>query len=219
VHRSLVARVVIASSDKAYGDGPTLPYTEDMPANGRHPYDVSKSCTDLIALSYAHTYDLPVTVARCGNIYGGGDLNWSRIVPGTIRSLHRGERPIIRSNGLFTRDYIYVQDVVDGYLRLAERTNDASVKGEAFNFSPETRVTVLEITNAIQRLMRREDLAPEILDQARGEIRDQYLDSTKAKTRLGWTARHSLDAGLAETIAWYRRHLDANAPKAANALR
>jgi CDP-glucose 4,6-dehydratase len=219
VHRSLVTRVVVASSDKAYGDAPTLPYTEDMPANGRHPYDVSKSCTDLIALSYAHTYDLPVTVARCGNIYGGGDLNWSRIVPGTIRSLHRGERPIIRSNGLFTRDYIYVQDVVDGYLRLAERTNDAGVTGEAFNFSPETRVTVLEITKAIQRLMRREELAPEILDQARGEIRDQYLDSTKAKTRLGWTARHSLDAGLTETIAWYRQHLDASAPKAANALR
>jgi CDP-glucose 4,6-dehydratase len=219
VHRSLVTRLVVASSDKAYGDAPTLPYTEDMPANGRHPYDVSKSCTDLLALTYAHTYDLPVTVARCGNIYGGGDLNWSRIVPGTIRSLHRGERPVIRSNGLFTRDYIYVQDVVDGYLRLAERTNDASVKGEAFNFSPETRVTVLEITKAIQRLMRREDLAPEILDQARGEIRDQYLDSTKAKTRLGWTARHSLDAGLTETIAWYRRHLDASAPKAANALR
>ena len=109
VHRSLVKRVVVASSDKAYGDAPSLPYTEDMPANGRHPYDVSKSCTDLLALSYAHTYDLPVTVARCGNIYGGGDLNWSRIVPGTIRSLWHGERPIIRSNGLFTRDYIYVR--------------------------------------------------------------------------------------------------------------
>ena len=203
VHRSLVTRVVVASSDKAYGDGPSLPYTEDMPANGRHPYDVSKSCTDLLAASYGHTYELPVAVARCGNIYGGGDLNWSRIVPGTIRSLYLGEAPIIRSNGLFTRDYIYVKDVADAYMVLAERCADAGVRGEAFNFSPETRVTVLEITRLIQRAMQRENLKPVILDQAKSEIRDQYLDSSKAKTRLGWTARHRLDAGLAETIAWY----------------
>jgi len=208
VHRSLVTRVVVASSDKAYGDGPSLPYTEDMPANGRHPYDVSKSCTDLIALSYAHTYDLPVTVARCGNIYGGGDLNWSRIVPGTVRSLWRGERPVIRSNGLFTRDYIFVEDVVDAYLALAERGTDAGVKGEAFNFSPESRVSVIEITRAIQRAMGREDLEPVILDQVRSEILDQYLDSTRAKQRLGWTARHSLDQGLAQTIPWYRHFLE-----------
>ncbi len=217
VHRSLVSRVVIASSDKAYGDAPHLPYTEDMPANGRHPYDVSKSCTDLLSLAYAHTYDLPVAVARCGNIYGGGDLNWSRIVPGTIRSLYQGERPIIRSNGLFTRDYIFVEDVVDGYLRLAERCTDAGVKGEAFNFSPETRVTVLDITKIMQRLMRREDLAPSILDQARGEIKDQYLDSTKAKARLGWTARHGLDAGLGETIRWYRGFFEGTGQRAAGA--
>jgi CDP-glucose 4,6-dehydratase len=204
VHQRLVSRVVVASSDKAYGDGPALPYTEDMPAHGRHPYDVSKSCADLLSLAYAHTYDLPVAVARCGNIYGGGDLNWSRIVPGTIRSLHEGQSPIIRSNGLFTRDYIYVQDVVDGYLRLAERCTDAGVRGEAFNFSPETRVPVLEIVSRIQRLMGRDDLKPTILDEARAEIKDQYLDATKARTRLDWTSRVSLDAGLAETIAWYR---------------
>lgn len=203
VHRSLVTRVVVASSDKAYGDGPSLPYTEDMPANGRHPYDVSKSCTDLLTASYGHTYELPVAVARCGNIYGGGDLNWSRIVPGTIRSLYLGEAPIIRSNGLFTRDYIYVKDVADAYMVLAERCADGGVRGEAFNFSPETRVSVLDITRMIQRAMQREDLKPVILDQAKSEIRDQYLDSSKAKARLGWTARHRLDAGLAETIAWY----------------
>ncbi|MEZ5317510.1 MAG: GDP-mannose 4,6-dehydratase [Vicinamibacterales bacterium] len=208
VHRGLVSRVVVASSDKAYGDGPSLPYTEDMPANGRHPYDVSKSCTDLLALTYAHTYELPVTVARCGNIYGGGDLNWSRIVPGTIRSLLRGERPIIRSNGLFTRDYIYVDDVVDAYLTLAERCQDAGVRGEAFNFSPETRVNVLEITALIQDLMGRQDLAPLVLDQVRAEILDQYLDSTRARQRLGWTARHGLREGLVPTIAWYRRFFE-----------
>src|SRR6187399_1033119 len=204
VHKSLVTRVVVASSDKAYGDGPSLPYTEDMPANGRHPYDVSKSCTDLIALSYAHTYDLPITVARCGNIYGGGDLNWSRIVPGTVRSLWNGDRPIIRSNGKFTRDYIFVEDVVDAYLALAEQGDTAGVRGEAFNFSPESQVSVIEITEAIQRAMGRADLKPVILDQVRAEILDQYLDSTKARTRLGWTAKHTLDQGLAQTIAWYR---------------
>jgi CDP-glucose 4,6-dehydratase len=207
VHSGLVGRVVVASSDKAYGDGPSLPYTEDMPANGRHPYDVSKSCTDLIAMSYAHTYGLPISVARCGNIYGGGDLNWSRIVPGTIRSLWSGQRPMIRSNGLFTRDYIFVRDVVDAYLTLAERCTDEGVRGEAFNFSPETRVSVLEITQTIQRLMNKTTLDPVILDQARAEIRDQYLDSTKARQRLGWRARYSLEAGLSDTIAWYESFL------------
>jgi CDP-glucose 4,6-dehydratase len=170
---------------------------------------VSKSCTDLIATSYAHTYELPVTIARCGNIYGGGDLNWSRIVPGTIRSFWMGERPIIRSNGRFTRDYIYVDDVISGYLTLGERSNDAAIRGEAFNFSPETRVQVLEITKLIQRLMGRTDLEPQILDQARAEILDQYLDSSKAKRVLGWTAQYSLDDGLRKTIAWYERYLEA----------
>lgn len=207
VHSSLVKRVVVASSDKAYGDGTTLPYTEDMPANGKHPYDVSKSCTDLIALSYAHTYDMPVTVARCGNIYGGGDLNWSRIVPGTIRSLFNGDRPIIRSNGKFTRDYIFVDDVVDAYIALAEQSEAKGVRGEAFNFSPESKLSVLEITAAITRLMGREDLPPVVLDQVRAEILDQYLDSSKAHTRLQWRARHSLTDGLTRTIAWYRAFL------------
>jgi CDP-glucose 4,6-dehydratase len=211
VHRDLVKRVVIASSDKAYGEAPTLPYTEEMPANGKHPYDVSKSCTDLLAISYGHTYELPVAVARCGNIYGGGDLNWSRIVPGTIRSLWLGQRPQIRSNGRFTRDYIYVQDVVEAYIGLADRCSDSGVRGEAFNFSPECRLTVLEITQAIQRLMGRSDLEPLILDEARAEIRDQYLDSSKAKRRLGWNARYSLDAGLTETIAWYKQFFEASA--------
>ncbi len=211
IHKSLVKRVVVASSDKAYGDGPSLPYTEDMPAAGRHPYDVSKSCTDLIALSYAHTYDLPITVARCGNIYGGGDLNWSRIVPGTIRSLWNGERPIIRSNGLFTRDYIFVEDVVDGYLALAEGCERDGIRGEAFNFSPESQVSVLEITGAVQRAMKRPDLEPVILDQVRSEIKDQYLDSSKARQHLGWKAAYSLERGLELTAAWYRAFLETNA--------
>jgi CDP-glucose 4,6-dehydratase len=217
VHRALVKRVVIASSDKAYGDAPQLPYTEDMPVNGRHPYDVSKSCTDLLSMSYAHTYDIPVTIARCGNIYGGGDLNWSRIVPGTIRNLWAGERPVIRSNGKFTRDYIFVDDVVSGYLTLGERADDPDVRGQAFNFSPETRVQVLDITRQIQRLMGRTDLEPLILDQAKAEILDQYLDSGKAKRVLGWTARHSLEDGLRQTIGWYQTYLETAARRPARA--
>ncbi len=207
VHRSLVKRIVVASSDKAYGDVETLPYTEDMPANGRHPYDVSKSCTDLIAMTYAHTYGLPIAIARCGNIYGGGDLNWSRIVPGTIRSLAAGERPIIRSNGKFIRDYVFVKDVVEAYLLLADASPRPDVKGEAFNFSPEQPTTVLEITATIQQAMQRPDLEPVVLDQAKAEIQDQYLDSTKARRVLGWMPRYSLADGLTETIAWYRAFL------------
>ena len=145
----LVKAFVVASSDKAYGDSPVLPYTEDMPLNGKHPYDVSKSCTDLLSTTYHHTYGLPVTIARCGNIYGGGDLNWSRIVPGTIRSLLRGERPVLRSDGGPMRDYIYVKDVVDAYIALAEASDRPDVVGEAFNFSPQSRCTVREIVDAI----------------------------------------------------------------------
>jgi CDP-glucose 4,6-dehydratase len=215
VHRDLVAQVVVASSDKAYGDGASLPYTEDMPLNGRHPYDVSKSCTDLIAASYAHTYELPVVIARCGNIFGGGDLNWDRIVPGTIRSLLRGERPVVRSDGSYTRDYIYVQDVVDGYLALAEHCVRPEVRGFGFNFSLEHPVTVLEIVSALQRLMDRPDLAPVVQNRAQREIRDQYLDSTRARQILGWSARHTFEEGLRETIAWYERYLSADVHAAA----
>jgi CDP-glucose 4,6-dehydratase len=207
VHRGLVKQVVVASSDKAYGDAETLPYTEDMPLHGRHPYDVSKSCTDLIALSYAHTYRLPIAVARCGNIYGGGDLNWSRIVPGTIRSILQGERPILRSNGLYTRDYIFVDDVVDAYMATADGLAREEIFGQAFNFSPESRVSVIEITRQLLKLMDRTDLEPVILDQVTAEIKDQYLDASKARRMLNWTPRFTLEQGLAETIRWYRAFL------------
>jgi CDP-glucose 4,6-dehydratase len=210
-HPNVVKRVVIASSDKAYGPQERLPYTEDTPLQGRHPYEVSKSCTDLLAMSYFHTYGLPVTIARCGNIFGGGDLNWSRIVPDTIRSLLRGVRPVIRSDGTFIRDYIYVKDVSRAYVRLAEGLDELPVAGEAFNFSPEQAVSVLDIVTRMQRLLGREDLEPEILDAAQGEIRTQYLDATKARQMLGWAPRYSLDEGLTETIAWYRQHLAAEA--------
>jgi CDP-glucose 4,6-dehydratase len=204
IHRELVKRAVVASSDKAYGNAEILPYTEDTPLRGRHPYDVSKSCADLIAMTYAHTYNLPVTVARCGNIYGGGDLNWSRIVPGAIRSVLDGQQPILRSDGKYTRDYIFVLDVVNAYLTLAANTPEDGIRGEAFNFSSGSPVTVLEITLKILQLMRRGDLEPIILNQARAEIKHQYLDSSKARRLVNWKCRYSLEEGLMETIKWYR---------------
>ncbi len=211
VHRDLVKRFVVASSDKAYGDSDLLPYTEDMPLNGRHPYDVSKSCTDLLALTYAETYGLPVSIARCGNIYGGGDLHWSRIVPGTIRAVLENRPPVLRSDGSNIRDYIFVDDVVDAYLCLAEKCGSDGVRGEAFNFSPQSRINVLEITQAILRLMDREDLFPIIQANAKAEIQDQYLDSSKAKERLDWSPSCDLEAGLRKTIPWYRSFLESRA--------
>lgn len=208
IHKNLVKRIVVASSDKAYGDVDALPYTEEMPPLGRFPYDVSKSCTDLLARSYSRTYDLSLTIARCGNIYGGGDLNWSRIVPGTIRSLLKQERPIVRSDGKFTRDYIFVQDVVQAYLTLAFHSQKEGIRGEAFNFSGERPWTVLDIIQCIQKLMGCDQIEPIILNQANAEIRDQYLDSSKAKQILQWAPLYSLEKGLAETIAWYKVFLE-----------
>ncbi len=206
----LVKAFVVASSDKAYGDSPVLPYTEDMPLAGRHPYDVSKSCTDLLATCYAVSYNVPVAIARCGNIYGPGDLNWSRIVPGTIRSLLGGERPVLRSTGGNIRDYIYVADVVEAYLALAEQIDAPGVRGEAFNFSPETRISVFEIVRAITTLMR-SHLEPVVLGTATHEIKDQTLDAAKARRMLHWHPTWTLEAGLAETIPWYERVLSEGA--------
>lgn len=210
-HTDLVRSVVVASSDKAYGDAPALPYREDMPAQGRHPYDVSKSCTDLLAQTYAHTYGLPIVVARCGNIYGGGDLNWSRLVPGTLRALLRGEAPVLRSDGTFLRDYVYVDDAVDAYLALAEAAADPGFRGEAFNFGPTAPASVLEIVRTLIELTGRQDLSPIILGRAQAEIRDQYLDASKAQERLGWTPSWDLRRGLAATLDWYRKYLEMHA--------
>jgi CDP-glucose 4,6-dehydratase len=207
VHRSIVKRVVVASSDKAYGEAERLPYTEETPLNARHPYDVSKSCPDLIAFTYAWTYGLPVNVTRCGNVYGGGDLNWSQLVPSTIRSVLRNQRPVLRSDGTFTRDFIFVSDVVQAYMLLAAHTGHDGLLGEGFNFGLQSRVTVMEITQSILRLMGRADLQPVIANNASGEIKDQSLDAGKARRLLGWTPQYSLQAGLVETIRWYRDYL------------
>jgi CDP-glucose 4,6-dehydratase len=202
-HRDLVERVVVASSDKAYGDHENLPYTEEMPLRPKYPYEVSKSCADLVARSYYQTYGLPVGVARCGNVYGGGDLNWSRIVPGTIRALYYGESPVLRSDGNYIRDYIYVKDVVKAYLALAEHLDSLRTRGETFNFSSESRITVFEIVSTICRLMRCEQIQPVVLNNAKGEIRNQYLSAAKAARLLAWNATYTLEDGLRETIKWY----------------
>ncbi len=206
VYKTMVKRVVVASSDKAYGSAEVLPYREDMPLAGRHPYDLSKRCADLLGSTYAYSYGLPVTVARCGNIYGGGDVNWRRIVPGTIRSALENKRPVLRSDGNYIRDYIYVQDVVEAYLLLAERVQEDGVRAEAFNFSLESQISVLDITNRLLQLMGRTDLEPLILNQAGGEIKNQFLDASKARGMLGWTPAFTLEQGLMETIRWYKAY-------------
>jgi CDP-glucose 4,6-dehydratase len=203
-----VRQVVLASSDKAYGDQEILPYIETMPLQGLHPYDVSKSCADLIARTYAMSYDLPVAVTRCGNFYGGGDLNWNRIIPGAIRSILRGQSPIIRSDGKYVRDYFYAEDGAAAYMLLAEALDKhPELKGEAFNFSNEIQLTVTEIVDRILALMN-SDLRPKVLNEARNEILHQYLNAEKARSMLGWEPLYSLDEGLKRTIAWYKNFLE-----------
>jgi CDP-glucose 4,6-dehydratase len=216
IHRSLVKSLVVASSDKAYGECLTLPYDESMPPLGKHPYDVSKSCTDLLATTYHHTYRLPIIVARCGNIYGGGDLNWSRIIPGTIASLLRGERPIVRSDGTFLRDYVYVMDAVFAYLRFAEALHQDADRfaGNAYNFGPSEPKNVLDVVATLQRLMGRDDLPPEIRNTATAEIKDQYLDSSRACRELDLKPTVGFETGLKETIAWYTQYFQGEAHRA-----
>jgi CDP-glucose 4,6-dehydratase len=198
-----VRRVVLASSDKAYGAHATLPYTEDMPLRGEHPYDVSKSCADLIARAYFATYGLPVAITRCANLYGGGDLNWNRLVPGVIRDVVAGRRPVIRSDGTLVRDYLYVEDAVDAYLDLLRAMDSAAIHGEAFNVSAGNQLTVLDLTRRILERMG-SSLDPDVRSEAAHEIPHQYLAADKARRVLGWRPRFGLDAGLDRTIAWYR---------------
>ena len=204
----LVKGVILASSDKAYGEHETLPYDERARLQGSHPYDVSKSCADLIGQAYARTYGLPVAITRCGNFFGGGDLNWNRLVPGTIRSVLRGEPPVIRSDGTLVRDYFYVEDGAAAYLLLARRlAEEPGLRGQAFNFSNEAEVTALDLVQRIQELMG-SSLKPRILDEAPNEIRRQSLSAQKARRELGWSPLFTLEEGLGRTIGWYREFLD-----------
>jgi CDP-glucose 4,6-dehydratase len=203
----VVKSVVVASSDKAYGSSDQLPYLENFPLHGDGPYDVSKSCTDLIAQSYGSTYGVPATIARCGNIYGGGDLNWSRIVPGTIRDLLNNERPVLRSDGTFVRDYVHVDDVVSAYLTLAEVSQLKNLNGEAFNFSTDEPLSVLDLYREISIAVTDKYIDPEIKNTAKSEIKDQHLNSSKAQSILGWKSSIDLQSGLEKTLNWYKTYL------------
>jgi CDP-glucose 4,6-dehydratase len=205
-----VKQIVVASSDKAYGDQDVLPYNEKTPLQGQHPYDVSKSAADLIATTYAASYDLPIAITRCGNFYGGGDLNWNRIIPGTVRSVLRNQRPIIRSDGEYIRDYFYVEDGAAAYMLLAEQLSGRpELKGQAYNFSNEIQVTVSQIVGKLLNLMN-SNLEPEILNGVSNEIRHQYLSAEKARQELNWRPLFTLDEGLSRTIAWYQEFLETN---------
>ena len=204
---TLIERVIFASSDKAYGAHDNLPYTEDMALQGRFPYDVSKSCADLIAQSYFHSYGMPITITRCVNLFGGGDLSFNRLVPGTIASALRNERPVIRSNGKFVRDYFYVLNAVEGYMKLAEKMPDDSINGQAFNFGYGEPLTVVELVDEILTIMNKKSLEPIVLNEASNEIVNQYLDCSKAQKMLGWRPRYGRQDGLKHTINWYREHL------------
>lgn len=204
---ALVRRVVVASSDKAYGDHGRTPYREDLPLLGHFPYDVSKACADLIARSYFLSFGTPVVVTRCGNLYGGGDLNFNRLIPGTVRSALAGEAPVVRSDGTYVRDYFYVADAVEAYLCAADAAGRDGVAGEAFNFGNDNPLSVLDVVATILRQTGRTDLSPVVLNQASREIPYQSLDCGKARRVLGWRPRHDLASGLTETIAWYREWL------------
>jgi len=201
-----IEAVVVASSDKAYGSHKKLPYKEDAPLLGNHPYDVSKSCADLIASAYFHTFGLPVAVTRCGNIYGPGDFNMSRLVPDAIRCMVASKPLFIRSDGEFIRDYVFVNDIVNGYITLAEQVKKLKLGGEVFNFSSENPMKVTEMVGEIYRAGHK-DPSYKILDETVYEIRNQYLSSQKAKKILGWRVAQDLRPGLEKTIEWYRRHI------------
>ncbi len=209
-----VKRILVASSDKAYGTQPVLPYTEDMPLQGQHPYDVSKSAADLIAQTYAITYGSPVAVTRCANLYGGGDLNWNRLIPGAMRSALCGESPIIRSDGAFVRDYLYVRDAVRAYMMLAEAIERPDVRGQAFNCGADAPMSVLDMTRTILRLSPYPDLEPLVLNEVKNEIKDQYLDSSKIRQRIGWQPARTREEALSETLAWYADYLGCKSPRA-----
>ncbi|WP_129597657.1 GDP-mannose 4,6-dehydratase [Anaerophilus nitritogenes] len=200
----LVKNIIVASSDKAYGEQ-DLPYKEEMALMGKHPYDVSKSCADLISMSYYHTYKLPVCITRCGNLYGGGDMNFNRIIPQTIESILNQNSPIIRSDGTFVRDYFYVEDAVEAYLLLGEKMSELKLYGEAFNFGSEGYLSVIELVKLILKLMD-SHLEPIVLNEGNHEIKNQYLSIEKSKKILKWKPHFTLEEGIKKTIDWYRKY-------------
>jgi len=217
--KRFIEGIVLASSDKAYGSHKKLPYKEEMPLKGVYPYDVSKSCADLLAYSYFKTYQVPVCVTRCGNIFGPGDLHFSRIVPEAIRSVIKNDGFVIRSDGKFTRDYIYVEEVVRGYILLAERMRRLKLFGQSFNFSKGKPLTVLELFRKITKISGTYSLKPKILNKVKCEIKHQYLSSKKAQKILSWKANLTLDNGFRKTMEWYKDYFDNSGGKRRRSLK
>jgi CDP-glucose 4,6-dehydratase len=212
---------VVASSDKAYGPYRDLPYREEYPLNPVYPYDTSKACADLLARSYFHTFGLPVTVTRFANIYGGGDLNFSRIIPDAIRAVLMGQDPVIRSDGTPERDFVFVDDAVDLYLEVAQRLPSEKVAGEVFNGGNNRPVRIIRLVEKIIELSGQKGLKPDIRgkDVGHAEIDRQWLDATRAREVLGWKPKVSLKEGLSRTIDWYREYFELKAPRAHRGLR
>lgn len=200
-------QIVVASSDKAYGSHKHLPYAESAPLRGTAPYDVSKSSADLITQMYCKTYHLPICITRCGNTFGGGDLHFSRLIPDAIRSAFYNQTFIIRSDGKYTRDYVYVEDIARGYLLLAELMGPKKLAGQAFNLGINDPRQAIDVVKLILHLMKKDNLRPKILNEAKYEIKKQYLSSEKAKKILGWQPKYSLEEGLKKTIFWYKGFL------------
>jgi CDP-glucose 4,6-dehydratase len=213
-HAYHVKRIIVTSSDKVYGDSLTLPYTEDMPLLGRNPYDASKVCSDIMAQSYYHSYRLPVAIGRFGNIFGGGDLNWSRLVPGTVRRLIAGERPVIRTHATasFKRDFLYIQDTISAYMALLAALERPEMHGHAFNFAMGGSWHVSEVVVEIQRLLGKNGVVPRLVPATHGEIQHQQMSIHKARCQLNWSPHYSLTDGLAETVEWYMKFLEGVLP-------
>lgn len=207
LHRQRIRSLIVASSDKAYGDQEVLPYSEETPLQGRHPYDVSKSCADLIAQSYWYSFNLPVSVTRCGNLFGPGDLNFNRIIPGTILSLMKDEQPVIRSDGQYIRNYFYIKDAANAYLSISENTEKTI--GQAFNVGSQERYSVVDLVKIITEVMS-SDKSPIIKNEAKNEIKEQYLSIEKVKSVLGWIPKYSVRDALKETVDWYRKYFPVN---------
>jgi CDP-glucose 4,6-dehydratase len=204
-NNKLIQGVIVASSDKAYGEHKILPYTEDLPLQGAYPYDVSKSCADLLTQSYYKTYGLPTCITRCANMYGGGDLNFSRIIPGIIKAILKNKDFIIRSDGTLERDYMYVEDGANAYLTIGENIHKQNIKGESFNFGTETPVSVLELFEKVKFALN-SNISAQVLGEAKGEINKQFLGCEKARTKLNWKIQYNLNTGIRKTFEWYKKY-------------
>ena len=200
-------KFIFSSSDKAYGESRQLPYKEHFPLNGLNPYDASKACSDIIARSYAKSFNIQICVTRFVNIYGPGDVNWQRIIPGTLNSLIKSKKPILRSNGKFKRDYLYIDDVIDGYMRLGQQMGiNKTISGIAFNFGSGKPITVLNLVKIILKFFDKQSSFLVIKNKAKNEITDQYSGYELANKILKWKPKVSIEDGIKKSFDWYKNN-------------